>query len=128
MAENTKKSAAKKAEDTEKAKTGAERPEPIAPPAAPAPAAPAPVAVPSGKLTRAGKVGKTESGQMVLVNEKNEAFATNPAVVAIWGLSDGKTEKEVIDKIAAEAKVDADEITPAVKDIIAKLLGLGLLK
>lgn len=91
-------------------------------------AKPSAAATEGRKMMRHGKVGKTPSGQLVLVNEKNEAFTTNPAVVAIWGLCDGRTEKEVGEKIASEANVSAEEIAPAVHEVVAKLLSLGLLK
>jgi len=81
-----------------------------------------------GKMTRLGKLAVTQEGEPVLVTEDNKAFKTNPAVVAIWDLCGDRTEREVVDKVAEEANLPADEIGPAVSGVIAKLKELHLVR
>ena len=79
------------------------------------------------KLSKRGFVTQTPEGELLLVNEKGEAYKVNESVVAVWNIFEDKTVNEVIDEIANQINVDPNEIKPAIEQLTAQLLEAELL-
>lgn len=58
------------------------------------------------KLFKKGSAAKAEDGSLALVNEKNEAFKVDEAVMGIWSSCDGISFNQLVTAIAEAAKMD----------------------
>ncbi len=81
----------------------------------------------SRKLSKKGFVTQTPEGDLLLVNEKGDAYKVNESVVAVWNIFEDKTVTEVINEIATQINVDPNEIKPAIEQLTAQLVEAELL-
>ncbi|MFQ5819363.1 MAG: PqqD family protein [Candidatus Heimdallarchaeota archaeon] len=74
-----------------------------------------------------GKLAKTEDDKLVLVNDKNQAFVVDQAVIGIWKMLDGnKTVNEVVQEVAKGTDAKAEQLSPQITAIVDKLKEVGL--
>ncbi len=74
-----------------------------------------------------GKLAKTEDDKLVLVNDKNQAFVVDQAVIGIWKMLDGnKTVNEVVQEVAKETDAMPEQLSPQITAIVDKLKEVGL--
>ncbi|HID05501.1 MAG TPA: PqqD family protein [Candidatus Caldiarchaeum subterraneum] len=81
----------------------------------------------SKRLSKKGFVTQTPEGDLLLVNEKGDAYKVNESVVAVWNIFEDKTVNEVINEIASQINVDPNEIKPAIEQLTAQLVEAELL-
>jgi len=80
------------------------------------------------KLKRKGTLFKNEEGELVLVNEENEAFKVDEVVAYIWSICDGKTVGEVVDAFAELSNVSAEDVRDPLTNLIDKLKSVSLIE
>jgi len=80
------------------------------------------------KLKRKGTLFKDESGDLVLVNEENQAFRVDEVVAYIWSICDGKTVNEVVTEFARLSDVNIDEVRSPLMDLIERLRSASLIE
>ena len=73
------------------------------------------------KLKRKGSVARTKEGGIELVNEEKQGFRVDEMVIVIWDLSDGRSEKEIVDEVASKSKAGKGKIASAISNIISEL-------
>ncbi len=74
-----------------------------------------------------GKLAKTEDDKLVLVNDKNQAFVVDQAVIGIWKMLDGnKTVNEVVQEVAKGTDAMPEQLSPQITAIVDKLKEVGL--
>jgi len=74
------------------------------------------------RLKRKGELFKDEEGNLILVNEANEAYAY------IWSICDGKTIEEVVTEFADLSETSIDEIKAPLLDLINRLKSASLVE
>lgn len=79
------------------------------------------------KFKRRGELLKDEEGNLLLVNEFNEAYRVDEVVAYIWSICDGKTFNEVASELAAQGEVDIEEVKPPLQDLLLKLRSASLI-
>jgi len=79
------------------------------------------------KLTKQGFVTQSPDGELLLVNNKGEAYKVNESVVAVWNIFDNKTVDEVVSEIASQINVEPSEIRPAIEQLASQLIEAELL-
>lgn len=79
------------------------------------------------KLTKRGVVSQTPDGELLLVNEKGEAYRVNESIVAIWDTYKDKTVNEVVDEIASQIERDPEELREPIKQLTQALIEAELL-
>lgn len=80
------------------------------------------------KPTKKGQVAKTEKGDLVLVNDENQAFVVDQSVIGFWNMLDGtKTVNDVAQVIAQKIDADPEQLLPQFNDIVEKLKEARLL-
>ena len=79
------------------------------------------------KFKKKGKAGKTEQGDLVVVNEEGKAAKVNEITILIWNLCEGKTEGEVVEFFLERVKEDKKNAGNAIKEIIGELVKFGML-
>jgi len=80
------------------------------------------------RYKRRGELFRDEEGNLLLVNESNEAYRVDEIVAYIWTICDGKTFDEVAQEIASQGDVDVEEVKPPLQDLIDKLKAASLLE
>ena len=80
------------------------------------------------KLRRKGALLKNEEGELVLVNESNQAYKVDEVVAYIWSICDGKTLNEVVDTFAEASNVSVEEIREPLTNLIDKLKSASLVE
>ncbi len=80
------------------------------------------------RYKRKGELFRDEEGNLLLVNESNEAYRVDEIVAYIWTICDGKTFDEVAQEIASQGDVDVEEVKPPLQDLIDKLKAASLLE
>lgn len=80
------------------------------------------------KLKRKGTLVKNEIGELVLINEANEAFKVDEVVAYVWSICDGKTLNEVVDAFAELSNVPADDVREPLTSLIDKLKSVSLVE
>ncbi|MEM0261426.1 MAG: PqqD family protein [Nitrososphaerota archaeon] len=80
------------------------------------------------RYKRKGELFRDEEGNLLLVNEANEAYRVDEIVAYIWTICDGKTFDEVAQEIASQGDVDVEEVKPPLQDLIDKLKAASLLE
>ena len=73
------------------------------------------------KLKRKGSAVRTKEGGIALVNEEKQGFRVDEMVIVIWDLSDGRSEKEIVDEVASKSKAEKGKIASAISNIISEL-------
>lgn len=79
-------------------------------------------------VTKEGKMAKDQEGNLVLVNNKEQAYKVDESVIAIWQMCDGKTQQEISNTITEKTQMGEDEAKKAVGEIVTKLEEVGLVK
>lgn len=81
------------------------------------------------KLKKKGKVGKTEAGRLMLVNEEGQAFEADRTAILIWDKCDGQVTSESVAKEISQKTLQEES---AVKEVVDRLVGemekVGLLE
>jgi len=82
------------------------------------------------KFKRKGELLKDEEGNLLLVNELNEAYRVDEIVAYIWSICEGKTFDEVASELASqgEVEVEVEEVKPPLQDLISKLRSASLIE
>ncbi|MEN2974817.1 MAG: PqqD family peptide modification chaperone [Candidatus Caldarchaeales archaeon] len=80
------------------------------------------------KLKRKGELVKDDEGNLLLVNELNEAYRVDEIVAYIWSICDNKTFNEVAVDLASQGDIDVEEVKPPLLDLIAKLKSASLIE
>ena len=80
-----------------------------------------------GKFKKAGRAGKTEKGDIVMVNEEGEATKVSEMTVLIWNVCEGKTEEQVTEFMLDRVKENKENAKKALKEIIGELVKVGML-
>jgi hypothetical protein len=71
------------------------------------------------KPMKKGSVGKTDKGEIVLLNEQNKAFKVNEVAVVVWDRCDGQV---TVDDLAKEFSQKTNQEEGAVKQAIEKIV------
>jgi len=79
------------------------------------------------RLSKKGYVSQTPEGELLLVNEKGEAYMVNEAVVAVWDLFNDRTVSDVVSMIASQISRDPSEIRDSIEQLAGKLLEAELI-
>lgn len=79
------------------------------------------------RLSKKGWLSQTPEGDLLLVNEKGEAYRVNEAVAAIWQLFDDKTVNEVVEEVAFQVRRDPSELKEQIEQLASKLVEAGLI-
>jgi len=79
------------------------------------------------KLSKKGELLKTKEGDLLLVNEKGNAYIVEESIVVIWNSFQDKTVEEVIEEIAVMINRDKEEIREPIKEIVNYLKEAELL-
>ncbi len=80
------------------------------------------------RLKRKGELFKDEEGNLVLINEANEAYKVDEVVAYIWSICDGKTFEEVVIEFADLSETSVDEIKTPLLDLINRLKSASLIE
>jgi len=80
------------------------------------------------KFKRKGELLKDEEGNLLLVNELNEAYRVDEIVAYIWSICEGKTFDEVASELASQGEVEVEEVKPPLQDLISKLRSASLIE
>jgi len=79
-------------------------------------------------LKRKGTLFKDEKGDLLLINEANEAYKVDEVVAYIWSICDGKTLTEVVAAFAELSNVPAEDIEEPLTTLIEKLKSASLIE
>jgi len=80
------------------------------------------------RLRRKGNLFKDETGNLILVNEENEAYRVDEVVAYVWSICDGKTVEEVITEFANLSETDVEELREPIIDLINRLKSASLVE
>jgi len=80
------------------------------------------------RLRRKGNLFKDETGNLILVNEDNEAYRVDEVVAYVWSICDGKTVEEVITEFANLSETDVEELREPIIDLINRLKSASLVE
>lgn len=78
-------------------------------------------------MSKRGFVTQSPEGELLLVNEKGEAYRVTESVIAVWNIFEDKTVSEVVNEIALQIDVNPDEIKPAIEKLASQLVEAELL-
>jgi hypothetical protein len=81
------------------------------------------------KLKKKGSLGRTEEGEIVLVNDKGEAFSAGEVVIFVWDMCDGEiSEEELLKNLCTELEIDTEALRPVLDRLLKNLQGASLLE
>jgi predicted proteasome-type protease len=81
------------------------------------------------KYVKRGSLAKSKANELLLVDEKKNAYKVDQSIIVVWVMCDGTmTVEQVVDEVAKETKVDKAKIKNVIDDILAKLEKAGLVK
>lgn len=80
------------------------------------------------KLKRKGELFKDEEGNLLLVNEANEAYRVDEVVAYVWSICDGKTVDEVVTEFSNLSETSVEEIRAPLLDLINRLRAASLIE
>lgn len=81
------------------------------------------------KLKKKGKVGKTEAGELVLMNEGGQIFKTDEVVVSIWDMCDGTVTSENLAKeVSQKTKQEESVVRETIEGIVGEMEKVGLME
>lgn len=80
------------------------------------------------RLKRKGELVRDEEGNLLLVNDMNEAYRVDEVVAYIWSICDNRTLDEVAEDLAAHGDVDVEEVKPPLRELISKLKSASLVE
>jgi len=78
---------------------------------------------------KVGRFAKQEDGSMMLVNDKDQGFMVNEAIVEFWNTCDGnKTINQLTDQFSAKLGMPRQQVEQEVVQLVQQLLEAELLK
>ncbi len=80
------------------------------------------------RLKRKGELFKDEEGNLLLVNDSNEAYKVDEVVAYVWSICDGKTVEEVVTEFADLSETSIEEIKTPLLDLIDRLKTASLVE
>jgi len=81
------------------------------------------------KYLKRGSLAKSKANELLLVDEKKNAYKVDKSIIVVWVMCDGTmTVERIVDEVAKETKVDKAKIKKVIDDILAKLEKAGLVK
>jgi len=81
------------------------------------------------KLKKKGSLGRTDEGEIVLVNDDGEAFSAGEIVIFVWDMCDGEiSEDELLRNLCSELEIDAKALKPVLDRLLKNLQGAKLLE
>ena len=81
------------------------------------------------KYLKRGSLAKSKANELLLVDEKKNAYKVDKSIIVVWVMCDGTmTVERIVDEVAKETKVDRAKIKKVIDDILAKLEKAGLVK
>jgi hypothetical protein len=80
------------------------------------------------KLKRKGELFRDEEGNLVLVNEANEAYRVDEIVAYVWSICDGKTIDEVVTEFSNLSETSVEEVREPLIDLINRLKAASLIE
>jgi hypothetical protein len=80
------------------------------------------------KLKRKGELFRDEEGNLVLVNEANEAYRVDEIVAYVWSICDGKTVDEVVTEFSNLSETSIEEVREPLIDLINRLKAASLIE
>ena len=81
------------------------------------------------KPLKAGHFAKQEDGSMILVNEKEQGFMVNEAIIEFWNGCEGtKTINQLTDQFSAKLGMPRQQVEQEVVQLVQQLLEAELLK
>jgi hypothetical protein len=80
------------------------------------------------KLKRKGELFRDEEGNLVLVNEANEAYRVDEIVAYVWSICDGKTIDEVVTEFSNLSETSIEEVREPLIGLINRLKAASLIE
>jgi metal-sulfur cluster biosynthetic enzyme len=81
------------------------------------------------KLAKLGSVLQQPDGSLALMNEQNQGFMVNDALIEFWKMCDGtKTINELIDTFSTKLNMQRSDVEKEVVELVQQMLEANLLK
>jgi len=81
------------------------------------------------KLKKQGNVIQQQDGSLALVNDQNQGFMVNDALIEFWKTCDGtKTLNQLIDNFTAKLNMPRTDVEKEVVELVQQMLEANLLK
>lgn len=81
------------------------------------------------KPMKKGSVGKTEEGEIVLVNDQNQAFKVNKVAVVVWNRCDGQmTIDDLTKEFSQKTNQEEGTVKQAIETIVDQMEKVGLME
>lgn len=81
------------------------------------------------KLSKLGRVMQQQDGSLALLNEQNQGFMVNDALIEFWKLCDGtKTVTQLIDMFASKLNMPRSDVEKEVVELVQQMLEANLIK
>ena len=81
------------------------------------------------KPLKVGRFEKQEDGSLIIVNDKNQGFMVNEAIIEFWNTCDGtKTINQLTDQFSAKLGMPRQQVEQEVVQLVQQLLEAELLK
>lgn len=81
------------------------------------------------KLLKQGNVIQQQDGSLALVNDKNQGFMVNDALIEFWKSCDGtRTLTQLIDVFTAQLKMARADVEKEVVELVQQMLEANLMK
>ena len=81
------------------------------------------------KPMKKGSVGKTEEGEIVLLNEKNRAFKVNEVAMVVWNRCDGQmTIDDLVKVFSQKTNQEEGAVKQAIETIVDQMEKAGLME
>src|ERR671933_853220 len=83
----------------------------------------------NSKPTRTGRFSKQDDGSLILVNNKDQGFMVNEAIIEFWNACDGtKTINQITDQFSAKLGLPRQQVEQETVQLVQQLLEAKLLK
>ncbi len=83
----------------------------------------------NSKPTRMGRFSKQEDGSLILVNNKDQGFMVNEAIIEFWNACDGtKTINQITDQFSNKLGLPRQQVEQEAVQLLQQLLEAELLK
>ena len=81
------------------------------------------------KPMKKGSVGKTEEGEIVLLNEQNRAFKVNEVAMVVWNRCDGQmTIDDLVKVFSQKTNQEEGAVKQAIETIVDQMEKAGLME
>jgi metal-sulfur cluster biosynthetic enzyme len=83
----------------------------------------------NSKPTRMGRFSKQDDGSLILVNNKDQGFMVNEAIIEFWNACDGtKTINQITDQFSTKLGLPRQQVEQEAVQLLQQLLEAELLK